>query len=90
MLKGTWHLRYTGFNSLENHIRAAQVIEIIPLKAVSELEAVREALSKWRKMTRFRGWDGNRYPREPVLVFEVDPDEWLTKTFVTAIDKGEQ
>ena len=66
------------------------ISHVVALKAATEEAAVQEALAKYREISSksYQVGDFRVYPRNPNLSFQVDPDEWLTKTFVTEIERG--
>ena len=88
MLKGTWHLNYLDDNT-SGMTEDDFICCTVALKATTEDLAVREALTKYHAISAksCRGGDLRRYPREPTLTFDVDPSEWLTKTFILEIEK---
>jgi len=66
-----WYLVYTGFDNLENH--SPEYEEKKPLVATNEEVAVREATGLWKSILKktYKGWDGETYPRNPRLIYEV-------------------
>lgn len=72
MPRGKWKLRYTAFDSYENH--APVYTEVIDLVATTEDDALREAVEKCPKMRTRKGWDDEFYPRDPVLAYETPLD----------------
>ncbi len=67
-------LEFTIFDGLENSLSSARSLDRLEFSADSMQEARETASSVWRRMTkrRYRGWDGEMYPRAPRLILEVD------------------
>ncbi len=73
MPKGKWYLLYTEFDNLEN--RDAKYEEKVRLAAGTEENAVAEAQARWRVRSAkpsYQGWDGQTYPQNPRLVYELE------------------
>jgi hypothetical protein len=68
-----WYLIFETFDSLENEIGSARVVEKIELKAQSEDDAIVEGKKIWEEAvkTPFKGWDHKTYPHSPCVIYEI-------------------